>query len=421
VARAAPQTAVVLTVRNISSLSDDDVGRIRRALRAELRNRKIRLTTNKRAAAEVQVTLSENVEGLTWVAEIQVGTGREVALITVARPPPAALHTAAEPLTVRKIRLFEQAEPMLDVVPLASSPSDALAPGTPPAPPARILVLGLGAVSLYEKAAADKTPPSGAESLTWQRKASMPFIQVRAGARDGRGRLVVRTDNQFDVYLPGGKCSGSLEPPAVECHESEDPWPLGPAGPPDALGPAAYFTPDRNFFDGRIRLEDGHEIKVPPFFAAAVPRGDVAPRPIGAGAGLKPGATSAATSAATSGAAGTLWLVTGLDSRAQLLNAEGVSLANIGGLGSAIVGLQSGCRSGWQILATQAGDFNDPDAVQAYEVVNHKAVEASVPLEFAGPLTELWPLANGSEAVAISHNLKTAEYEAFRVSISCGQ
>jgi hypothetical protein len=116
-----------------------------------------------------------------------------------------------------------------------------------------------------------------------------------------------------------------------------------------------------------------------------------------------------------------LLLLTGLDDRTQLVNLDGASIANIGGFGSNIVGLETGCRSGWQILATATGDFNEPDAVEAYELVNHKAVEASAPAEFAGPVTELWPLANGSEAMAISFNLKTARYEAFRLSISCGQ
>jgi hypothetical protein len=96
-------------------------------------------------------------------------------------------------------------------------------------------------------------------------------------------------------------------------------------------------------------------------------------------------------------------------------------VANIGGWGSQIVGLQSGCGGGWQLLASQARDLNETDAVQAYEIVNRKPVPVSTPIEFGGPITELWPLADGSEAIAISRNLQTADYEAFRLSVSCGQ
>ena len=91
------------------------------------------------------------------------------------------------------------------------------------------------------------------------------------------------------------------------------------------------------------------------------------------------------------------------------------------GWGSQIVGLQTGCGAGWQVLASQERDLNEPDTVQAYEIINRKPVPASTPIEFAGPITELWPLANGSEAIAISRNLQTAAYEAFRLSVYCGQ
>jgi hypothetical protein len=96
-------------------------------------------------------------------------------------------------------------------------------------------------------------------------------------------------------------------------------------------------------------------------------------------------------------------------------------VANTGGWGSQIVGLQSGCGAGWQVLTTQAGDLNETDAVQAFEIVDRKPVPVSRPVEFPGPITELWPLANGSEAIAISRNLQTEAYEAFRLSVTCGQ
>ena len=115
------------------------------------------------------------------------------------------------------------------------------------------------------------------------------------------------------------------------------------------------------------------------------------------------------------------WVVTGLDGRAQVLNSSAEAVANVGGWGSQIVAIQSGCGSGWQVLATQSRDLNETDALQAYELANRKPVPVSAPLEFPGPIIELWPLAGGSEALAIVRDLQTDTYEALRISISCGQ
>ena len=111
------------------------------------------------------------------------------------------------------------------------------------------------------------------------------------------------------------------------------------------------------------------------------------------------------------GAAG--WIVTGLDGRAQLLNGKAEPLASVGGWGSQIVGLQSACGGGWQILASQAQDLNQSDAVLAFEIVNRKPMPVSAPLVFAGPIIELWPLASGSEALAISRNLRRQPMKRF--------
>ncbi len=118
---------------------------------------------------------------------------------------------------------------------------------------------------------------------------------------------------------------------------------------------------------------------------------------------------------------GAMRLLAGLDDRAELLSLNAESVAKIGGWGSALVSLQTACQSGSLVLANRAGDSSEADAVQAYEIVNRKAEAASAPVEFSGPVTELWPVADGSAAIAISHNLKTGTYEAFRLSISCGQ
>jgi len=419
--------ALALTVKNISSLGDDDVAQVRRVLRAQLRGRGAHLAGSKPANADVQVTLSENTEGYLWIAEIRdssspnslgEGTGSPVVMVTVARRNLGEHQPTTEPLSIRKTRVYQQSDPMLDVALLDNQPTGPASSPVPGGEAARILVLGLESVSLYEQA---ETPETGGKGVRrWRPMQSAPVTRLRPWPRDARGRIIVRPDSRFDAYLPGTKCSGSLEPVlTVECHESDEPWPLfggeregNSANSGAVVGPAAYFAADRNFFDGRVKLDDGGEMRTLPFLALVV-----IPLNAATHAGLP--ALPGRVSPAATGAPG--WVLSGLEGRAQLLNSNAEPVMDVRGWGSQIVGLQTGCGSGWQVLASQAGDLNIPDAVQAYEIVNRKPVPVSSPIEFAGPITELWPLADGSRAIAIARNLQTGTYEAYRLSVSCGQ
>lgn len=390
-----PQDTVGLAVRNISSLSEEDVSQIRRELRSELRSRGFRLAAPKQASIKVEVTLSENVENYVWVAEMQNGTSRDIAMVSFPRPPRQAINSTADTLSLQKVRLFEQAEPMLDIVPLDSTTS---APAGQAAPPASALVLSLDGVSLYERVPSGPAMRDQPDAAGWQLKQSAPIPRVEPWPRDPRGRLAVRLNNAFDVFQPGMECSGTTAPTlSLTCHEGDEPWPIGAGGSRrsgTAATALAYFSANRNFFDGRIRFGDGHESKVAPFFSAA---------PIPSGSGM------------------TL-LLAGLDGRAQLLNANAETVANIDGMGSDLVSVESGCASGGGlILASGSEHIDEPDAIQAYVFANHKAEAVGAPMELPGPVTALWPLPDGSSALVILRNLKTENYEAFRISVSCGR
>ncbi len=427
--------ALALTVKNISSLGDDDVVQVRRALRAQLRSRGGRLAASKLANADVQVTLSENTQGYLWIAEIRdlaspISPGDDAAnpvvMVTAARRNLDDHQPTTEPLSIRKMRFYQQSDPMLDVALFDNPPAGTASSPVPASVAARILVLGLESISLYEQAA---TPETDSKSVgQWRPMQSAPVPRLRPWPRDARGRVIVLPDSRFDVYLPGTKCSGTREPVlTLECHESDEPWPLAGgeresiAAISDPWGePAAYFTPDRNFFDGRIKLDDGREVKLLPFLSLVImPAKSAARAGLPALSGrVSPGAMAGLTPTAT-GAPG--WVLSGLDGRAQLLSGHAEPVVDVGGWGSQIVGVQSGCGNGWQVLASQAGDLNEPDAVQAYEFVNRKPVPVSGPAMFDGPITELRPQANGSGAIAIARNLRTEAYEAYRLSVSCGQ
>jgi hypothetical protein len=316
------------------------------------------------------VTLSENADGYLWIAEIRSGNSREVRMVSVPRVPPPPASSTPEPLSIRKAFIFEQEEPILDFALLAPD-----ADGSP-----RMVVLEPGRVVLFGK--------SGG---TWFHEQAFSVSRPQPWPRDARGRLIVRPDQTFDAYLPGMKCTRVVEPELrTDCRVSEDSWPLG-VGSGDS--PAARFAPDRNFFEGRVALGPDQELSLPPFYSAAeIP-----------------------------GRGGPTWAFAGVDGQVRLIERGPEPVATWEGWGSSIVSLRSGCGKGWQLLATRPGDGTEPDAVQAFEVSGRRAVPLSAPVEFPGPVTEMWPSSDGVAAQTISRNLQTGRYEAFTLSISCGQ
>jgi hypothetical protein len=363
-------TTVALTMRNASTLTESDAGAIRQALRSQLRSQGFRFVRADRAKAEVRVTLSENADGYLWVAEIGSGDSRAVRMVAVPRVPPPPASSTPEPLSIRKALVFEQEERILDFSLLGPD-----AEGT-----ARMLLLGPERISLFKKLAG-----------SWAVQQTAPISHARPWPRDLRGRLVVRTDQTFDVYLPGVKCAGAVQPElSADCHEGSETWPLD-AGSSSEV--SARLAADRNSFERRAAIGSAQEMPVPPFYSAAeIP-----------------------------GRGGPTWVFAGVDGHVRLIEKGAEPVATWEGWGSNIASLRSGCGKGWQLLATRPGDGTEPDAVQAFEVSGRRAVPVSAPVEFPGAVVEMWPAADGVAVKAISRNLKTGNYEAFSLSISCGE
>jgi hypothetical protein len=73
------------------------------------------------------------------------------------------------------------------------------------------------------------------------------------------------------------------------------------------------------------------------------------------------------------------------------------------------------------VLATGKGDWTQPDFIQAYErdLAGRAATLTGSPIEFAGPVTALWPNGASGSVRAVVRNLKTGNYEAYVVTASC--
>jgi hypothetical protein len=366
IAAATGPGAVAVDVVNRSSLSKKDADEISRGLRTQLEALGVRTVKPEQAAATVQVSLSENLQSYIWLAEIHQGAGDfSVVMISTPRVDAPAFVVQAAPLTIRKIPLWVQEERILDIAVLEEATA-----------PSHIAVLDPEKVALYRLS-----------SGRWQQEQALPIPHARSWPRDMRGRLVLRQDHLLDVYLPGVFCqsSGSV-PLSLNCRESDDPWPLSSLVP---LG--GFFAPTRNFFTGVLSPGIGKQTSTAKFYSAApLPRPNY-----------------------------TLWVFAGVDGQAHLLDGVSDQTAHLN-WGGDLASVKSSCGSGWQVLATRAGD-DSGDAVRAYEFPDREPVPVSEPVEFGGGVTALWTEGKGGAAIAVSRNAETGNYEAFRLAVACGQ
>src|SRR2546427_441509 len=214
---------------------------------------------------------------------------------------------------------------------------------------------------------------------------------VRCYERSGIERLHFRPPTVFPVELTGKKIPGWGE------EDGKMIW-LFSAGPvlSDSGGDLA---PSRNFFTGQLYGENGWRAKVEPFYSAAFVRTNET-------------------------------IHVGLDGRARLYDADAKPLATFSGWGSDLTTIKTNCGSSWQVLATRAGDWTEPDAIQAYEIHEREVVAVSGPVNLPGPVMSLGPETPPSfgepkgprgGAIAVVRNLKTGRDEAYQLSISCGR
>jgi len=365
--------AVALEVANRSSLDEKSVREVRSALQAQLRVQGVRTATADQSMGSVNVVLSESLREYVWTAEISVGSDQpRVVLVSLAREHPTASFSSAPPITLKKTFLFAQEQPILDAA-LLDMPGGA-----------RLLVLDATGVAAYHQQAGH-----------WELETPLPIPPTRTFPRDTRGRLLLRRDRLFDVYLPGMFCRSSAAAPLrLDCAASDDPWPLSPedSGIAGANFPVvrAFFAPARNFFTGTLSPGIGKISNVPSFYsAAALPRSNY-----------------------------TLWVLAAVDGSVHLIDGFTDQAIRNAHTGSDLAAVRSNCGVGTQILVSENGD-PEHDTLRAYEIPDREPVAVSSPLEFDGPITALWPDATLTSATAIVKREDTGWYEANRISINC--
>jgi len=357
--------AVFLQFENRSSVNRAEFEDIRRSLTTELSALGLRPVAAEQAAATVQVSFSENLQNYVWVAQIHVGNNEPVVvMVSLPRGSAGSGARPAAPIVIRKALLWTQPDRILDVAVMDASPT-------------HMAVLDPARITLYKL-----------QDAHWLPEQSLAITHQRPWPRDMRGRLVLRKDHLLDAYLPGVVCrTTTTSPLGLNCYGSDDPWPLGA----EPLILSAFFAPARNFFTGALAPGIGKQTTTAPFYSAAMlPREKYA-----------------------------LWITAATDGQVHLL--DGIADRAMGTFhwGGDIASVHSGCGGGWQVLAT--ADSNGADSIRAFEIPDREPVAVSQPAEFADAVTALWTESVGSSAIAVSRNPETGNYEAYRVSLACGQ
>lgn len=365
-----------LILRNLSTISNDELLSIRRLIEQDLRAHGITSSSDE-AANLLRVTLSENTHERLWVAEIVEGSETKVVMVHVdlAHQPPIQ---AASGITLHKQLMVTSHQQVLSVFET----------------PASLVVLEPEQVSIYARTA------SG-----WSRQTSVAIRQKRPLTRDPRGILFASADGQgFDADLPGTHCEGAYTEAiptgqwTIHCHESDDPWPLAPASsmqPGSSPAPSlkAFYNSTRDYFTGIVAPSLG--VDPPAFYDAAW----------------------------LSRASANALLINSLDGKLELIESGTIKpIAGGRDWGSDFSALQSACGSGTQVIASGSGPAAQ-DSLRAYEIPALEAIPAGTPLSVDGAVSAVSTAPGGKSIFVIVRSSprpgQPVQYEVDRVTATC--
>jgi hypothetical protein len=378
-----PRTMVVeVTNRSagISEITSTNLDGIRRGILTELTALGARVVDSEPAEATITVSLTENLQSYVWVAEIHLAgsqasnqisaTEPAVVMVSFPRTGTETIRADAAALVLHKTLLWTQPERILDVA--VVDRSERKSEGGP----AQMLVLDSRGVVSYRL-----------QNGQWQAEQTLPVAHSRPWPRDLRGRLDLRKDGLFDVYLPGVYCRSTAGfPLSLTCNQGDDNWPIGTG----LFNLNASFVSARNYFSGALLPGVGKQMTTAPFYsAAAFPRGQ-----------------------------SVFWLFTAVDGTLHMLDGATDQVIQNPGWGSDIASVRSGCGSGSQVLASGKAD-GPRDGVRASEVPGHEPIAASTALDLPGTITGMWTESGETGAVAVIRNSDTGGYEAYRLTVTC--
>ncbi|HKN22343.1 MAG TPA: hypothetical protein VJX73_13045 [Terracidiphilus sp.] len=372
-----------LTIRNLSSISNDEIPVIRRLLAQDLKAHGV-VMAGAESANAIRVTLSEGASERILVAEVDEGNQSQVAIVDLG-PISTQTATTQARMELHKEIYWSAAALANGSATASDDPVMALMEaGT------RLFVLREDSVMIFARGADHGRTV----------EASLPLDLKRPMPRDPRGVLIAAADgNGFTAFTPGTECGGAFSTPVdaaaqphngwtVNCHASDEPWPIAidASGAPQLK---AFYNSARDYFTGVV--SPGVGVDLPPFYAAVL-----VPRSAGSGA----------------------LLIGGIDGKVTM--AESGALRNVTGTrdwGSDFAVLRSGCGAGVQVIASGSGEAAN-DGLRAYELPALEAVPASAPLGMDGTVAALWTAPDGKSVLAVVRNAAN-QYEVDRVTALC--
>lgn len=212
-----PRARIDLAVSNISSLSLDDATSVETSLRSLLTNRGFRLSGNESAAASVQVTISQNMEGFLLVAQVRHDGDEKLAIVSVPRAVRNAPTDKGVVLDAKLI--WQQPAQILDFA----------LPATQPGSQTIFAVLEPRRLAFYSQ-----------DWTQWNLVRELPSSSSMA-MRDWHGHIDLdQGTGQSDARWPRNECKGDFSHPnTVNCQvsgTSSGAWILGSVSQP--------FTPN---------------------------------------------------------------------------------------------------------------------------------------------------------------------------------
>lgn len=323
------------------------------------------------ANVSLTLTLSENVRGFLWIAQVNGYGAIKTFFVGVERTSVSAAPQFQPSVVLQKQFILSSPNAILDAA-LLSSQTGA---------EARLLVLQPERIALYVQ-----------ENGAWQFQFDTSQV-ARFGfplPRDARGRLQPEEDGKEHAIVPGFDCGITLTAMTLmpSCKGTNAGW-LPSIGFLSAFALLPTASTDENTFT--LPITGTQEFDSLAFFgpppASSTPLHLVATAP---------------------------------DGRALLFDGASTPVATFSGWGSDVAALYSASRSRWPVLVTGAGDWTEADTIQAFDIVNRQAVPVSSEIEFDGPITALWSEGENT-ALAVSRNLKTGMYEAYFIRADYNQ
>ena len=307
-----PREGVAVDIQNVSTLTPEEVGRVSRTFTGSLQDSGFSVTFNGTGAKHVHVTLSENVKGFLWSAEISPGDASRIVFLVVPRSLENRMASNAMPITLRSEKFWEGQEQILDAVEVT-------------------IANDVGALFLLEPDGLVIRKTGADSSFKIEIPTARFATRIPFGSIQGENMCrVLEFSPCVTAMLDGQICTIALETRTVgECH-----YP-GPLGARDTPGPIVFFRPS---------YPPGRSVPFTAMFSQC-------------GAEIE--------------------------------------------------------------FGTGAGDYTQPDSVQAFEWRGVTYVPLSNELSFPGPVMALQ--VGDRVPTAIVRNLETGNYEAYRLVITCSK